>query len=110
MSTEKDTLALLDQLRSQITAPVGGNSTEKTILVSGDARRRLEQLFGRNITTEQDLVRMVEKCVSVTTGDVQIELAPFLLDRLQSRAIRVPFDQFLKTTVKRLLEQFAGIR
>lgn len=85
-------------------------SQEKTITITGDERRRLESLLGKNLSTAKELIHQVERITVLEIADVKVPLSPFLLDRLHSRAIRVQFDEFLKTTVKRLLEEYAGLR
>src|SRR5262245_20401043 len=83
---------------------------EKPIVLDDDSRRRIEQLVKRNLTTPQELVREVERALTVSIADLQIPLPPRLLDRLKSRSIRVGFPEFLSQLIVRCLEEQAGMR
>lgn len=85
------------------------NST-KPIVVSDDERRVLERLLGKNMLTGGDLIKIVERAMNLSVAEASVPLTPYLLDRLKSRCFGMPFDRFMALTVKRLLEEFAGIR
>lgn len=86
------------------------SNSEKPILLTDDERRRLEALVGRNISTGEELLKVVAKALSVSMDGLTLELKPFLLDRLKSRCIGMAFPEFMKRTITRCLEEFAGIR
>ena len=82
----------------------------KPLVLQDDARRHLEGVLGRNLLTEDILVSSVTRAMQVQAGGVDIPLTPYLLDRLHTRCIGVPFEKFMQDTIKRLLEEFAGVR
>jgi hypothetical protein len=82
----------------------------KPIIISDDARRRLEQILGRNLSAVEDLLSTMQHAFSVRADGVEIPVTPYLLERLRSRCIGMDFTEFMKRTVKRLLEEFANIR
>jgi hypothetical protein len=85
-------------------------SSVKPIIVSDAARQQIEKLVGRNIGSEDQLLYIVKHALNVKLNDVDIPLTPYLIDRLRSRCIGMDFAEFMKRTVKRLLEEFANIR
>lgn len=82
----------------------------KPIVVPDEDRQKLEQLLGKNISDSSQLVRLVVHMVSVGVNGVEIELTPYLLDRLKSRCYGMEFDKFLSMTIRRALEEYAGLR
>jgi len=82
----------------------------KPIVLNDTARQHLEKVLGKNFTTADELVSYVQRMLTLNVGDVPIPLTPFLIDRLQTRAISMPFDKFVQMTVKRLLEEYVGVR
>ena len=86
------------------------SGNEKPIVIDDETRRQLEQLFRRNISTSKDLLSEVHRAVSVSLAGLEIDLAPRLLERLKTRAIRVPWPEFLKGLIHRRLEEDAGMR
>jgi len=82
----------------------------KSILVLDEDRRRIEKAIGHNVSTSKELADRIERALSVSVDGMMIPLSPYLLDRLKSRAIRVDWDKFVPMTIKRLLEEFCGLR
>lgn len=86
------------------------SNSEKPIVITDTERRRIEKLVGKNISTGEELIKVVEHALSVSLDGITVELTPFLLDRLKTRSIGVPFEKFIPMIIKRLLEEHAGIR
>jgi hypothetical protein len=86
------------------------SNSEKPITLTDEERRRIERLVARNISTGEELIKVVERALSVSMDGLTIELTPFLLDRLKSRCIGMAFPEFMKRTIQRCLEEFAGMR
>jgi hypothetical protein len=82
----------------------------KPIVIDDQDRRRLEQLLGKNFSEPHELISMVQRALTLAVGDATVELSPYLLDRLKSRCFGMPFDKFVAFTVKRALEEYAGVR
>ncbi len=104
---------ILNQVRSLLENPAPGNTTgyaEKCIVVSPDDRQRIEKALGVNLSTSKELADRVERAMTVAVDGLTVQLSPYLLDRLKSRAIRVEWEPFIQKTVKRLLEEYVGIR
>jgi len=80
-------------------------------LTLNDAQRQyVEQLLGRNITTPDEFVSILQRKLDLFVDGVSITLTPYLLDRLRSRCIGMEWDKFLQMTVKRQIEEFVGVR
>ena len=87
---------------------VAGQS--KPLVLTDAHRQQLERALGRNLDTPNALVVAVEHALSLRIDNIAVPLSPHLLDRLRQRALSTPFDRFLPMTIKRLLEEFAGLR
>jgi hypothetical protein len=108
---------LLDQLSPEarqeiekLLASTGADGVEKSILIDGESRRKLETLFGKNLNSAADLIRNVEHALEFEIDSTPIALTPYLLDRLKTRAIGMSFDRFLPWIIKRQLEEYVGLR
>ena len=86
------------------------DNSAKPIVLNDEERQQIERTVGRNVSSSTELVAAITKAMSVQAGGVDIGLTPFLLDRLHSRCIGMDFDKFMQLTVKRALEEFAGLR
>jgi hypothetical protein len=84
--------------------------SEKDIVVTAEDRRILENLLKKNLNTSGDLVKAVTHIVVFGIGGVQVQMPPRLLDRLESRCIGMNFEDFLRLTIIRQLEEYAGLR
>ena len=82
----------------------------KPITLDDNQRQQLEKILNRNLNNADDLIRHVGNSLRVKVEDTEIPLSPYLLDRLKSRAINLDFNTFLRQTIKRLLEEYAGLR
>lgn len=82
----------------------------KPIILNDAARRHLDKLLARNLSTGDEIVSAVQRALSFTIDGIEIPASPYLLERLRSRCIGMEFGKFLQTTVKRLLEEYAGLR
>lgn len=85
-------------------------NSEKPIVITDTERQRIEKLVGKNISTGEELIQVVAHALAVTLDGITVELTPFLLDRLKTRSLGMPFEKFIPMIVKRLLEEHAGIR
>lgn len=88
----------------------GSVDSTKPIVLNDAARQHLERLLARNFTTADEVVSAVQRALQVRVDNIEVPLSPYLLDRLQTRCIGVERETFIKSTIKRLLEEFAGIR
>jgi hypothetical protein len=86
------------------------SNSEKPIVLTDAERQRIEQLVGKNISTGEELIKVVEHALTVSMNGLSMTLTPYLLDRLKSRCIGMEFPAFMDRTIKRALEQFAGLR
>ena len=107
---EAKTKELLELLRNEIEKPTTDNPSEKVIIISAEDRRRIESAIGHNVSSSKDLADRIVRALEVRVDGMEIPLSPFLLERLRSRAIRVDWDKFVPMTIKRLLEEFCGLR
>lgn len=85
-------------------------NSQKPITIDDVTRRKIESLVGRNISTADELVAVVESAVSVRLDDMEIPMSLQLLARLRTRCIGIEFNKFLPPLIKRLLEEFTGLR
>lgn len=97
--------SLLDQFKLQ----KNSNST-KPILLEDHDRRRIESALGRNFSDAESLVLAVEHAGQFQLDNLWIHLSPKLIERLQSRAIGIPFEKYLTQVITRRLEEEAGMR
>lgn len=88
----------------------GHLDSTKPIVIDDTARRHLEKLLARNLTTADELVACVQRSLSATINGVEVSLEPRLLEHLRSRCIGMDFDKFIVMMVKRLLEEHVGLR
>jgi len=82
----------------------------KPIIIDDEARRRIERVLGRNLSEPDELIRILERALTLQVGDTPVELTPYLLERLRSRCFGMPFDKFVAFTVRRALEEYCGLR
>lgn len=102
---------ILDELRQALVKITSNQPTDqKSIVIDSASRQRIEKALGRNLSSAEDLVRRIEQAMQVRVDNIEIPLTPYLLDRLKSRAIRVDWEKFVPMTVKRLLEEYVGLR
>lgn len=85
------------------------DSTKPIVLNDAD-RQHVEKLLARNLTTADELVSALQRALMVRVDSIEIPISPFLLDRLRTRCIGMEFDKFMQQTIKRALEEFAGVR
>jgi len=85
-------------------------NSQKPIVVDDTSRQKIEKIAGRNISSVEELVTLIENAVSVRVDDMEIPMTPQLLSRLNSRCIGMEFEKFLPPLIKRLLEEYAGLR
>ncbi len=82
----------------------------KPIVIDDEQRRKLERALGRNFNESHELVKAVERAVTLQVGDYPVPLTPHLLERLKSRCFSMEFGKFVEFTVRRALEEYAGLR
>ena len=82
----------------------------KPLIIDDDVRRRMELLLGRNLSEPDELIRILERALTLQVGETPVELTPHLLERLRSRCFGMPFDKFVALTVRRALEEYCGLR
>lgn len=85
-------------------------NSQKPITIDDEMRRKIEKIIGKNISTPEELLTILEQAISVRIDDMVIPMTPQLLTRLNSRAIGVPFETFLPNLIKRMLEEYVGLR
>lgn len=101
----------LEEIQQLLTKSTTKPSTDsKQVVITDQERREIERLIAKNITTGQDLIASLIRLASVNVDGATLSLEPRLLERLQSRCIGMSFDKFLELTIKRLLEEYAGLR
>lgn len=79
----------------------------KGLWFGDEQRREIEHVLGANVSSAAEVTRLVERALLVKVGPCEVPLLPDLLARLQSRAVGVAFDDFLKEIVVRLLSQYS---
>lgn len=82
----------------------------KPIVLNDMQRQHLDKLLGRNLATADVLVAAVGRALSVQVDGVEVPITPYLLDRLKTRCIGMDFDKFVAMTIRRLLEEYVGVR
>ena len=65
--------------------------TGRHLSIAPEQRQELEKALGKSIRTSFELVHSIRSALSVRINDLSIPIAPELLRRLQTRAIRIPF-------------------
>lgn len=85
-------------------------NSQKPIVLDDASRQKIEKLVGKNISNSDELVAIIESAVSVRVDGMEVPMTPQLLSRLNSRCIGVPFDKFLPPLIKRMLEEYCGLR
>ncbi len=87
-----------------------GTTSQKPLTIDDDTRRKIERIFGKNISTPEELLKLLERATEVDVDGIHIALAPNLLARLKSRCIGVDFEKFLPDLIRRHLEEYVGLR
>lgn len=82
----------------------------KPLIISDQARQHLEKLLARNFSTPDELVSAIQRALLCRIDEVEIPCSPYLLERLRTRCIGMEFPKFMQATVKKLLEEYAGLR
>lgn len=82
----------------------------KPLILSDTSRQHLEKLLARNFSTADELVSSIQRALLCRIDDVEIPCSPYLLERLRTRCIGMDFGKFIQSTVKKLLEEYAGLR
>lgn len=100
----------VEQVMSETLTRFADIDSAKPIILMDAERQSVERAIGKNISTGAELVRTVLRAVSVSVDGAEIALSQYLLDRLKSRCIGVDFEPFIRKTVVRLLEEYAGAR
>jgi hypothetical protein len=85
-------------------------TSEKPLYITDVQRRRLDRLFGCNISSPEALIHLMEKYVTARIGEVDVTLSPVLLSRLKTRCFGKPFETFLSDLIVRGLEEYVGMR
>lgn len=85
-------------------------TAKKPIYINDTQRKRLDRLFGKNFSTADELIHMMERYVTARIGDVDVQLSPQLLVRLKTRCFGKPFEQFLAERTVQGLEEFVAMR
>ena len=96
-------------LAERLTACVDFTS-KKPLYITDYQRQKLDRLFGRNFSNTDELLRAIEKALSVRIEGIPINLNPVLLARLRSRCFGKTFEKFLEEQTVQGLEEFAGMR
>ena len=84
--------------------------SKKPITLSDTHRQHLESLLARNFTTADELVFAIQRSLSVHMGGVDVSLTPYLLDRLKTRCQGMEWEKFVPFIMKRLVEEYVGVR
>ena len=82
----------------------------KPVTLSDSERQQVEKFLGRNFTTSTELVNAIGKSVTANVGGIPVVLTPFLIDKLRTRCIGMDFEKFLPMVLKKLLEEYVGLR
>lgn len=79
------------------------------IYIFSDDVQRLTKIMGVNFFTSEELVNRVKTLTTISVSGAEITLSPALLNRLKSRALKKPIDDYLREEVVRLLSGAVGI-
>lgn len=82
----------------------------KPIVLDDKARQHIEKILARNFTTADELVSYIQRALTCKIDEVEIPCSPYLLERLRTRCIGMEFPKFMQATIKKLLEEYAGLR
>ena len=82
----------------------------KPVVLNDVERQHLDKLMARNFNSGAELVSHVEHLLSISADGQEIPLSPQLLSKLKTRCHGMEFGKFMAFTVKRLLEEFVGMR
>lgn len=102
---EEDELSQLEDeadTNPPATAPGG-------VYIYADDVQKLTKIMGVNFFTSDELVNRVKTLTTISVSGAEITLSPALLNRLKSRALRKPIDDYLREEVIRLLSGAVGI-
>jgi len=107
---QSDGVSLDQAVATHLRKVASGAGSKKPIVLTDADRQALEGLLGKNFSSASELVDAITMSVTVSIGGLAVSLSPKLLARLETRAIGVPFSDYLAATVVRLLEQEVGMR
>jgi len=100
----------VEELFAQRLAHCQDHTAEKPLYFNDSERQTLERYLGRNVLNVSDTLVQIRNAMSVRVHKVIVPLETQLLAKLKSRAIRVPFEEFLQTQVVQSLERYVGLR
>jgi hypothetical protein len=107
LPTDEDIAAMVEgekMLAKPATAPLGPEER----LLSDEDLGAFSAALGLNIQTKHELLWRVKQMTTVNVEGVKITLDPRLLTRLHSRAVRIPFPDYLRDTVRKALFDVCG--
>lgn len=82
----------------------------RMLVLTPSDRQEIESNFNRSFASGSELARVLSHSFRLRIDTMHVQLSPALLSRLEARAIRKPFQEFVRDTVIKQLEHFAGLR
>lgn len=95
---------IYSQIRKVLDLCKDFEKSDRYIVLSGDGRRAIEQVFQTTVDDQAKLVKLVQNMNSVKLGDVHMEFSQDQLERLKAQAgfHGRTTEQFIKETVDEL--------
>lgn len=72
-------------------------------------RQELEQLLARNFSSADEVLEKVRSLTRSSAGGVDIQFTPQQIERLSSRAIGVPYPEYVEKLVQRAVNAEIGL-
>lgn len=85
-------------------------TSKKPLYIDDEMRQKFDSLFGKNLSTPEQLYKEVEKLLKVNVADIEVNLKPLVVTRLRTRCFGTTFEDFVKQRVTEGLEEYVGMR
>jgi len=96
-------------LESRLTSCVSHTSASAIYLSDSD-RQSLVKMTGRTLSSAADIIKVVERVLTINLENVSITLPPLLTTRLRTRCFTKDFEAYLRKRVVEGLEEYCGMR
>ena len=83
---------------------------DKPLIVTDADRRRIEAALAKGFNDGSQLADSCEHLSAITINGLDVSLSEQAIERLKTRCYGVTFDEFIKTTITRLVETEVGLR
>ena len=83
---------------------------DKPLIVTDADRRRIEAALAKGFNDGSQLADSCEHLSAITINGLDVSLSEQAIERLKTRCYGTTFDEFVKTTITRLVETEVGLR